>query len=361
MHFHTQVLQRHNGIRQSQSQPAFNFRGGSIGNFFFAGARIFFGSLPAAIFLFSKVAGIPSGSRVVPAVLTEDRLVLGAELKDGTRIRGQFNISHPRPKQLKDSAQSTTPQQYENEHRQVIKKLSSEVSSLHASPIQRISYLLNDPTWRKNNQQQHVQSLDGSTIQQQQQWSSRNEITPEPNPQVLAAISNANCIVYGCGSLFTSVLPSLVLDGVGSAISSRYVYKVLLLNGWHDCETSWVEASNEDGSKQVVKQMHANSIVQAVINALDQDSVHSNNDDNDDEENGSSTITTDYITHIFYPIGTEIDIDEQSLLKLGIEVRGIESIPANTCSEGSRSGGQYHHVVYDTKCLVDALLSLAAV
>lgn len=346
MHFHTQVLQRHNGIRQSQSQPTFNFRGGSIGNFFFAGARTFFGSLPAAIFLFSKVAGIPSGSRVVPAVLTEDRLVLGAELQDGTRIRGQFNISHPRPKQSNDTPES-------NEHRQVIKK-SSEVASLHSSPIQRISYLLNDPTWRKNNQQQHTQSFNGSSIQQQQ-WSSRNEITPEPNPQVLDAISNANCIVYGCGSLFTSVLPSLVLDGVGSAISSRYVYKVLLLNGWHDCETSWVETNYEDGSKQVVKQMNANSIVQAVINALNQDGDHSNNDEED------STISTDYITHIFYPIGTEIDIDEQSLLKLGIEVRGIESIPANTCSEGSRSGGQSHHVVYDTKCLVDALLSLAAV
>ena len=97
-----------------------------------------------------------------------------------------------------------------------------------------------------------------------------------------------------------------------------------------------------------------------MINALDQDGISTSNND-DDEENGSSTITTDYITHIFYPIGTEIDIDEQSLLKLGIEVRGIESIPANTCSEGSRSGGQSHHVVYDTKCLVDALLSLAAV
>ena len=358
VHFHTQVLQRHNGIRQSQSQPAFNFRGGSIGNFFFAGARIFFGSLPAAIFLFSKVAGIPSGSRVVPAVLTEDRLVLGAELKDWTRIRGQFNISHPRPELSNDTTQTTI--QHENEHRQVIKK-SSEVASLHSSPIQRISYLLNDPTWKKNNQQ-HTQSLDNNSTQQQQ-WSSRNEITPEPNPQVLDAISNANCIVYGCGSLFTSVLPSLVLDGVGSAISSRYVYKVLLLNGWHDCETSWVEKSNEDdgSSKQVVKQMNANSIVQAVIDALDQDGSHSNNDDDDDEDNGSSTITTDYITHIFYPLGTEIDIDEQSLLKLGIEVRGIESIPANTCSEGSRSGGQSHHVVYDTKCLVDALLSLAAV
>ncbi len=89
VHFHNEVFQKHNGIRQSQSHPPFDFTGGSVGNYFFAGARTFFGSLPAAIFLFSKVAGIPSGSHVIPAVLSEERLVLGAELRDGTRIRGQ--------------------------------------------------------------------------------------------------------------------------------------------------------------------------------------------------------------------------------------------------------------------------------
>lgn len=78
-----------------------------MGNFFFAGARTFFGSLPAAIFLFSKVAGIPSGSRVLPAVLSEERLVLGAVLKDGTRLRGQYEISHPSPRQLAMKSNST--------------------------------------------------------------------------------------------------------------------------------------------------------------------------------------------------------------------------------------------------------------
>ena len=34
------------------------------GNFFFAGARLFVGSLEAAIFLFSRVARIPEGSEV---------------------------------------------------------------------------------------------------------------------------------------------------------------------------------------------------------------------------------------------------------------------------------------------------------
>jgi hypothetical protein len=70
----------------------------SIGNFFFAGARIFFQSLDAAIFLYSRVSHIPIDSLVLPAICTNDRLTLGCELKNGMVIRGQNEISHPMPK-----------------------------------------------------------------------------------------------------------------------------------------------------------------------------------------------------------------------------------------------------------------------
>ncbi|KAL0680829.1 hypothetical protein Bca4012_047676 [Brassica carinata] len=66
-----------------------------IGNFFFAGARIFFQSLDAAIFLFSRVSQIPCDSLVLPVISTNDRLTLGCELQDGTIIRRQNEISHP--------------------------------------------------------------------------------------------------------------------------------------------------------------------------------------------------------------------------------------------------------------------------
>ena len=186
VHFHNQVLQAHNGVRQSRSHPGFDFTGGSIGNFFFAGARTFFGSLPAAIFLFSKVAGIPSGSRVLPAVISEDRILLGAELRDGTRIRGQYCISHPQPKQQ------------QRRHKQVVKKGPGDtMSSLHSSPISKITYLLHDPAWRKLSRNQ-------STNIVQQQWNDRNVISPEPNPLVLDAISNAN--VRRCICCYLSIL-----------------------------------------------------------------------------------------------------------------------------------------------------------
>jgi hypothetical protein len=230
-------------------------------------------------------------------------------------------------------------------------------------------YLLHDPTW----QRRHVQN----PVATQQQWSDRHVISPEPNPLVLDAISNANCIAFGCGSLFTSVLPSLVLEGVGFAISHRNVPKVLLLNGWHDCETSWAESSATGDGERIVKKMDATAIVKALVDALDQGEVYAaGSDDVDDNDVADRHIplVTDYVTHIFYPVGTEINLDELSLVNFctarqqqgrgkectAIQIRAIESIPADTCSEGSKSGGQSHHRVFDPRALVDALLDLTS-
>jgi len=352
VHFNNQLLLQHNGVRQSSGNPSFDWTGGSVGNFFFAGARTFFGSLPAAIFLFSKVAGIPSGSRVLPAVLTEERLVLGAIFKDDTRIRGQYQISHPHPR-LPPAEENQRDRSDSARHKEVTKSSihsQAGLRSLHHSQIYRVAYLLRDPTWQRKQNANFG-------------WSDRHEIYPAPNPLLLDALSNANCIVFGCGSLFTSVLPSLVLDGVGEAVArARSVPKVLLLNGWHDRETCWSETDTRSG-ELVVRRMDATDFVKAIVDALDQG-------------NGRQIpLVTDYITHIFFPSGTEIDIDESSLaeycksrLQEGghmpssqsrIAIQSVESISANN-SEGQRSGGQGHNRVYDPRALVDSLLDLAS-
>lgn len=72
VYFHNEILRR--------PVETFCFTNGSIGNFFFAGARIFFQSLDAAIFLFSRVSQIPAESLVLPVISTNDRLTLGCEL-----------------------------------------------------------------------------------------------------------------------------------------------------------------------------------------------------------------------------------------------------------------------------------------
>ncbi|XP_062095889.1 uncharacterized protein YNL011C [Humulus lupulus] len=193
VYFQNQILRR--------ADDSFCFSNGSIGNFFFAGARIFFQSLDAAIFLFSRVSDIPSESLVLPVISSNDRLTLGCELLDGTIIRGQNAISHP-------TNGSTEP----------INKVGSLVPKL-SSRIKRVFYM----------------SSEGQNL--------LHEVFPAANQVVLEQLRSVDCIVYAMGSLFTSICPSLVLIGIGEIISSRSCPKVLLLNGTHDRETSGFSAS----------------------------------------------------------------------------------------------------------------------
>lgn len=70
------------------------------------------------------------------------------------------------------------------------------------------------------------------------------EITIPANPRVLGAIQAASVVIYSIGSLFTSIIPSLVLKGVGETIASPLIRsKILILNGTLDRETGPPEDS----------------------------------------------------------------------------------------------------------------------
>lgn len=65
-----------------------------------------------------------------------------------------------------------------------------------------------------------------------------HEIWPVANPKVLDALRRSRAVVYSVGSLYTSIVPSLVLRGVGAAISAPSVlHRVLILNAAIDRET----------------------------------------------------------------------------------------------------------------------------
>lgn len=199
VYFHTQIL-RH-------STERFNFTNGSVGNFFFAGARVFLRSLEAAIFMFGRVARIPEGSVVLPAICTEERIVLGAQLSDGSIIRGQNAISHPSP-----SGGARSPGL----------KVDKVAFSPMPAPVQRIYYLSTD---------------EGTT---------QHEVWPAVNPAVLTNIDAADALVYGIGSLLTSICPTLVLHGVGEHIAACSAPKIFLINGSHDRETTALPSALED-------------------------------------------------------------------------------------------------------------------
>ena len=69
---------------------------------------------------------------------------------------------------------------------------------------------------------------------------------PSPNPKVLEALHAADAIIYSIGSLYTSLIPSLILPGVGAAIARPEGprSKILLLNGSLDRETGGFAAAD---------------------------------------------------------------------------------------------------------------------
>ncbi|KAJ7297037.1 hypothetical protein O6H91_04G133800 [Diphasiastrum complanatum] len=257
--FQSQILMRPN--------EKFSFKNGSIGNFFFAGARIFFQSLEAAIFLYSRVSGIPVDSLILPAICTNDRLTIGCELNDGTVIRGQNAISHP-----------ITKDSIDDMSRSVNKIMHASLPL--CSPIKRIFYM----------------SSEGTNL--------LHEVFPPVNDMVLEKLNQVDAIVYGMGSLYTSICPSLVLRGVGEAVAKQGCPKLLLLNGTHDRETAGMSASD---------------FVVSISNAL--------NRRHGDPHNSLDHPPPAYVNALIAPEGTAITIDTQRLNALGItQVFMVDSI-----------------------------------
>ncbi|XP_019418041.1 PREDICTED: uncharacterized protein YNL011C-like isoform X2 [Lupinus angustifolius] len=274
-YFQNQILRR--------AEESFCFSNGSIGNFFFAGARVFFQSLDAAIFLFSRVSEIPLESLVLPVISTNDRLTLGCELWDGTVIRGQNEISHPTSGTIK-----------------AINKESLSATALPAK-IKRVFYM----------------SSEGKNL--------LHEVFPSPNATVLEQLNSVDCIVYGMGSLFTSICPSLVLLGVGEIISSRSCLKVLMLNGTHDRETNGFLAS---------------SFVTAITDAL--------NRTYGDPCNHLNNSTNQYINTLLVPRNSAIQVDVDRLAAQGIfDVIVVDSL------RDPKVG-----TIYDPMALIRALADL---
>lgn len=81
-------------------------------------------------------------------------------------------------------------------------------------------------------------------------------------PEVIDAIMDADLIVYGPGSLYTSILPNLLLDGVSEALQETMAKRLLVCNIMtQQGETEGFSAS--DHVKAVIA--HAGKIVDCVI------------------------------------------------------------------------------------------------
>ena len=207
----------------------FDFSGASIGNLFLTGARLFTGSFESAVYLLSSICGVPASVSVLPALNTNFACHIAAGLADGTVITGQNNISHP---SIPTAAVPEPP----SSPARVLKSETEEHDRVEDANLPGTL-----PTLRKPALVFSKEDEEDLPARIERLWYINpygQEITIPANPRVTQALDTASCVIFSIGSLFTSIIPSLVLRGVGSAIASPLIRtKVLILNGTLDRET----------------------------------------------------------------------------------------------------------------------------
>lgn len=215
VHVHVEILKR------SRLGKEFCFIRASVGNLFLTGARLFCGSLDSAIEILSKFCSLSCSVSVLPALNTNFTHHISALLENGTVVRGQSQISHPAG--LSDdiicSSSKLSPEEDCNlpfVHPDLTSSqinFSKAVESPLPSPISRIFYI--NPYGQ--------------------------EIHPRASTRVLSTLSQADVIIYSIGSLFTSLMPIMILDEVATQIANCPI-KILILNGENDRETAGLTA-----------------------------------------------------------------------------------------------------------------------
>ena len=212
-----------------RAHKRFNFSNGSIGNFFLTGARLFFGSLEASLFLFSAITGIAEPTTVVPVINTNHTATIAAKLRNGTTLVGQCEISHP----ARASQKPSSPTYRRVNPIDAFTHLSDEEEKATDDDDMQCNDNL---VFSKTVEEKLVSAIE--RIYYINEYG--QEIYPVPNPKFVDNLYSKETLIYCIGSLYTSIVPCLVLRNIGNAIarSTTLKHKILLLNGSNDRETS---------------------------------------------------------------------------------------------------------------------------
>ncbi|KZF26707.1 UPF0052-domain-containing protein [Xylona heveae TC161] len=217
-------------VKRARPSSVFDFSSASVGNLFLTGARLFSGSFESAIYLFSSISGVPSNVEVLPAINSNFSHHISAGLANGTVITGQNSISHPSvPTALSQARGDDLP-------------ISPTAEAEAQDHIEDANLPGSLPTLRKQYINFSKTEEEDLPARIERIWYINpygQEIRPPANPRVVQALDGASCVVYSIGSLYTSIIPSLILRGVGQAIATSLTlrHKVLILNGSLDRET----------------------------------------------------------------------------------------------------------------------------
>ncbi|KAL8392985.1 hypothetical protein RB595_002974 [Gaeumannomyces hyphopodioides] len=229
-------------VKRSRPTSLFNFSKASVGNMFLTGARIFSGSFEAAIYLLSIICRIPTSVSVLPSINSNFTHHIAASLEDGTTLTGQVAISHPsEPTAVPDAGGASGVGTAFGGG--AAAAMAAEDATLPGS----LSVLRSPNISFSKDDEEDLPARIGRV------WYINpygHEIWPVANPKVLAALRACDTVVYSIGSLYTSIIPNLILRGVGAAIagdatdgggdgsgSAAARRKVLILNATVDRET----------------------------------------------------------------------------------------------------------------------------
>ncbi|KAK5947662.1 hypothetical protein PMZ80_001816 [Knufia obscura] len=267
--------------RSRPPTSTFDFRSASIGNLFLTGARLFSGSFESAIYLLSSVCGIPDEDiKVIPSINSNFSHHIAAELEDGTVIVGQNSISHPTSLDGKTRHGSTkaTDQAHMvlpgNKGIALMDGVSS--SNISNGDTDDVSLVQEEedahppftlPTLRTNNiafskSADDLDDLPSRISRVHYVNSFGQEILPPANPRAVQSLQQASSVIYSIGSLYTSIVPNLVLRGIGETMHKNHTAtKVLILNGCLDREV---------GPETLERAFTATSFIDAIVKAGEQ-------------------------------------------------------------------------------------------
>ncbi|KAF7720236.1 LPPG:FO 2-phospho-L-lactate transferase family protein [Penicillium ucsense] len=343
--------------RARPPSSTFDFTSASVGNLFLTGARLFSGSFESAIYLLGSICGVQSDIvRVIPAINSNFSHHISATLEDSTVIVGQNSISHPseatalqpdrgsRPRRpsllladgddLEDTSSDTSDAvSYEEDH------LPGSLATLRNKNI-AFSKAENEDLPCRISRIWYINPYG-------------QEIRPPANPRVLEALNDAQAIIYSIGSLYTSIIPALILRGVGKNImTSPARHKILILNGSLDRETG--PPSNP---------FLASDFVEAIARACEESRGRQHPGTThalDDSSASPATIRpqrpipyTAYVTHILHLDGPGTPkVDRERLAEMGIETLRLygRKITTHTGDQEICVG-----MKYDPQALVQAL------
>ncbi|KAL4891290.1 hypothetical protein BDV59DRAFT_72590 [Aspergillus ambiguus] len=221
----------------------FDFTSASVGNLFLTGARLFSGSFESAIYLLGSICGVPSDvDRVIPAINSNFSHHISASLANGTVIVGQNSISHPSEvTALQPRPGSRRPSLLLADGGEDLEDTDSSDDSATAISYEDDHPPGSLPTLRHKNIRFSKVENEDLPSRITRIWYINpygQEIRPPANPRVLEALRDAQAVIYSIGSLYTSLVPSLILRGVGQGIvTSPARHKILILNGSLDRET----------------------------------------------------------------------------------------------------------------------------